>query len=111
MPYKDYNRKMAGYMKRRYHQRRAEALETLGGKCVICGTTEDLEIDHIDADDKEIPLNKMWSIAKARFLQELDKCQLLCKEHHKEKSRTDMSRKALRREARKRHGPVTQLAE
>lgn len=111
MPYADYNRKMAEYMKKRYHERRAAALETLGGKCSVCGTTEDLEIDHIDADDKEIPLNKMWSVSKERFFRELVKCQALCKTHHDEKSRGDISRKATRRWARERQGPVTQLVE
>ena len=89
MPYKDYNKKMAEYMLRRYHQRRAAALEKLGGKCSVCGTQGNLEIDHIDADEKEIALNKMWSIAEERFLKELAKCQLLCKQHHEEKSIVD----------------------
>lgn len=89
MPYQDYNKRMAEYMLRRYHQRREEAFKLLGGKCQVCGTTENLEIDHVNADEKEIALNKMWAIAKERFLKELAKCQLLCKEHHEEKSIAD----------------------
>lgn len=102
MPYKDYNNKMAEYMLRRYHQRRAEAIELLGGSCVICGSQDNLEIDHTNAYDKKIALNRMWAIAKERFLKELGKCQLLCKEHHAEKSRVDQRNKALQREAKKR---------
>jgi len=102
MPYKDYNIKMAEYMKRRYHARRAQALDLLGGKCTACGCKDDLEIDHIDCMDKEIPLTRLWSVSEERFLRELSKCQLLCREHHKEKSRTDMSLKARIREERKR---------
>ncbi len=29
-------------------RKRLELIERLGGKCVKCGATEDLEIDHID---------------------------------------------------------------
>lgn len=90
-------------MRRRYHQRRAEAFEILGGQCSTCGTRENLEIDHVDADDKEIPLNKMWSIAKERFLKELDKCQLLCKEHHANKSIEDRGTKR----AKGTHGTIS----
>ena len=90
MPYKeDYNRKMAEYMQKRYHLRRAEAFEYLGGQCVVCDTKDNLEIDHINAEEKTIALNKMWAIARKRFFAELDKCQLLCKQHHLEKSGTD----------------------
>ncbi len=89
MPYKDYNQKMSEYMLRRYHQRRAEALEKLGNQCSVCGTQDNLEIDHIDAKNKKIALNKMWAISKERFLKELAKCQLLCKAHHEEKSIED----------------------
>jgi len=77
-------------MKRRYSERMEEAKVILGGCCVICGTTENLEIDHIDWVYKEIPVNKMWSIAKIRFLKELEKCQLLCTIHHIQKSKADL---------------------
>ncbi len=86
MAYKDYNKKMSEYMLRRYHRRREEALARLGGECTVCGAKENLEIDHVDPDQKVIALNKMWSIAEERFLKELAKCQLLCKTHHEEKS-------------------------
>ena len=82
---------MAKYMQKRYHLRRAEAFEYLGDCCVVCGTKDQLEIDHINPEKKEISLCKLWSIAKVRFLEELDKCQLLCKQHHLEKSRTEGS--------------------
>ena len=102
MPYKDYNNKMKSYMLQRYHQRRAEALERLVGKCTLCGSTEQLEIDHVDPATKEIPLNKLWSIAQERFDRELEKCQVLCKKHHEEKSRPEQREMALVREAKKR---------
>jgi 5-methylcytosine-specific restriction endonuclease McrA len=32
-------------------KRRAELIEALGGKCVQCGSVEDLQIDHINGRD------------------------------------------------------------
>ena len=49
------------------------AVELLGGKCVKCDTTENLEIDHIlsvQRGGKDIANN----------------CQLLCKKHHQLKT-------------------------
>ncbi len=93
MPYTEYNKKMAEYMLRRYHQRRKEALRYLGGQCVVCGTKEDLEIDHIDPDRKSFGLGKLWSVAIDKFRQELEKCQLLCSACHEEKSANERGRK------------------
>jgi 5-methylcytosine-specific restriction endonuclease McrA len=43
-----YNAYMNKYMKERYERRRSEAVASLGGKCVVCGTTDRLELDHIN---------------------------------------------------------------
>lgn len=67
------------------------AFAILGGKCSTCGTADDLQIDHVDPALKKIKLGKMWSIAEDRYLSELRKCQLLCGEHHRQKSRTEQS--------------------
>lgn len=87
MPYKNYNQDMNTYMKSRYFRRREQAIESLGGKCVVCGSVEELEFDHVD------PSTKSFSIAKAfsgwswsRIQVELDKCQLLCRDCHKVKT-------------------------
>lgn len=77
---------MAGYMRRRYHQRRAQAIALLGGRCAVCSSTADLEIDHIDRATKTLDLGHLWSVSHNRYLAELTKCQLLCREHHKAKS-------------------------
>lgn len=81
-----YNVYMREYMLKRYHERRAESLRILGGKCIQCGVTEELEIDHIDPKTKTFETGKVWSFSKERWLKELEKCQLLCKKHHKEKT-------------------------
>lgn len=80
-----YNAYMKEYMLKRYHSRRAEAIEYLGGECKVCSTIESLEIDHIDASDKSFNVAKIWSYSKKKFYTEIDKCQLLCGDCHKDK--------------------------
>lgn len=63
--------------------------EMLGGACSKCGGNEDLEIDHIDPSKKSFPISKMWSVNEELFLEEAKKCQLLCHEHHVEKTISD----------------------
>lgn len=77
---------MSVYMKRRYHQRRAHAIALLGGRCVVCGQTDGLEIDHINPADKTMELAKAWSTSSQRYYGEVAKCQLLCRRHHHAKS-------------------------
>jgi hypothetical protein len=55
-----------------------------GKSCVICGTTQDLEVDHIDPEMKVA--HRIWSWAIPRRNAELAKCQVLCKAHHLEKT-------------------------
>lgn len=89
MPCRDkrkYNTYMRAYMLKRYHERRAQALILLGGVCAICGDPHNVEIDHVDYKKKSFPLSKLWSVRESRFLEELRKCQLLCKKHHQKKS-------------------------
>jgi hypothetical protein len=86
MPFANSEERNAYY--RAYKQRRrAEAIALLGGVCVRCGTTEDLEIDHIDRATKEYEIHDvLWSRREVR-LAELAKCQLLCSYHHLFKTR------------------------
>jgi len=87
----NYNKYMRDYMKERYHRLRAEAVRILGEKCAVCGSTENLEIDHINRADKKIDLGKLTSVSRERFLNELQVCQLLCEAHHLEKTRRESS--------------------
>lgn len=56
--------------------------------CVICGSTEDLELDHIDPNTKNLKRigDIIWHWSEERRNAELAKCQVLCEVCHKEKS-------------------------
>lgn len=82
-----YNAYMREYGRKRYRQRRQDAIKSLGGKCVDCGTTENLEFDHEDASTKKFAIAKILNYgAKAKIEEELKKCVLRCKTCHVRKS-------------------------
>ena len=69
-------------------KRRDELRAELGGKCVKCGTTEDLEFDHIDAK------TKTWTTKGVGFVRSITLywrdhraglLQLLCRSHNASK--------------------------
>lgn len=79
---------MAEYMKARRLARRISLIELLGGKCAECGSTESLEVNHVDRENKSFQLSganldRSWDT----ILEEAGKCNLLCSEHHKEFTR------------------------
>lgn len=78
---------MAVYMAERRERRRQKLIDLLGGICIRCGTTKNLEFDHRDPVTKGFnlsgkALDKPWS----EILIEAEKCQLLCHSHHLEKT-------------------------
>lgn len=63
---------------------RAWCVSYLGGKCNRCGTTENLQIDHIDRN-----LKRFSNFASRDFVKvadEIRNCQLLCEGCHKIKT-------------------------
>jgi hypothetical protein len=82
----EYNGYMGEYMLSRYHSLMAEARKKLGGKCVVCGAEADLEMDHIDRTTKLFTISGGWSRDPEEFWAEVAKCQLLCRDHHAEKT-------------------------
>lgn len=84
MPSNDYMRE---YMKTRWQKRRASAILQLGGKCVNCGSVDDLEFDHKDSSEKKFYISRMSSCSEAKWQEELAKCQLLCHDCHMKKTR------------------------
>jgi hypothetical protein len=71
--------------------RRARLIEMLGGKCVRCGATEDLEFDHIDPSTKVFAVCAGLSKAWDALVDEASKTQLLCKPCHIAKGAEDRS--------------------
>lgn len=90
MPYTDWN-KQKDYV-RRYNARR-RFLYLLGKACTICGSTLDLQIDHIEPLKQKRRSFSLWSMSKERFDREIVKCQVLCKECHLLKTKDDMRTK------------------
>lgn len=74
------------YQRNWMRKRREAAVEYLGGLCVKCGSSEELEFDHEDPSKKEFNVNSLlsrrWEVQKL----ELDKCQLLCNTCHLDKT-------------------------
>ena len=64
-------------------------IEKLGGKCVECGCTKELEFDHIDPSTKSFNIAAGYTKPKEVLLSEVAKCQLLCNKCHIEKSKRD----------------------
>lgn len=81
MPYADPERQRE-YMREWYARRRAEWFE--GKVCVDCGSTDRLELDHVDPATKVS--HRIWSWSKARREAELAKCVVRCHDHHRAKT-------------------------
>ena len=80
---------MRTYIKARRKYRRAQLIELLGGKCVRCGSTDELEFDHINPETKVFAVGSDMSRAWATLVEEALKCQLLCRPCHIAKGRED----------------------
>jgi 5-methylcytosine-specific restriction endonuclease McrA len=85
MPYVDPEARRA-YQAAWVAKNRADYLA--GKSCVKCGSTVDLEVDHIDRAQKVS--HRIWSWSAARRAAELAKCQVLCGPHHREKTNADV---------------------
>lgn len=77
---------MREYHKKRYHEIRQEAIESLGGFCHQCGSEKNIQFDHISPEEKTLEISEFLSVSMETFLLELNKCQLLCKYCHEKKS-------------------------
>lgn len=77
------------YQRKWMQGRRLDCIEILGGKCAWCGSTENLEIDHIDPKEKKNHISQILSRKWEIVREELKKCQLLCESCHMEKSKEE----------------------
>ena len=82
MPYAD-KKAQREFQRNWLHKRRSTWLVT-NGPCVKCGSTRDLEVDHVDPSQKLD--HKVWSWSESRRDTELAKCQVLCRKCHLKKT-------------------------
>ena len=88
MPYKD-PIQSRNYKRNWMNKRRNHWLQYMGGKCVSCGSIDNLEFDHIDKSTKKYEPRMLWSRQLETIIEELMKCQLLCHECHILKTRME----------------------
>ena len=78
------------WSKQNYDENKQYLIDKMGGQCVSCGTTENLEFDHINPLDKSLNITNKLTLKNAyqleEVLEELNKCQLLCEQCHKNKT-------------------------
>lgn len=67
-----------------YYKARRDAWIKANGPCQHCGSSERLEVDHIERESKTH--HRIWSWSLARREVELAKCQVLCHICHKMKT-------------------------
>ena len=88
--YNELNKEKIGEYKREQRkERKAYCIEYLGGKCVKCGSTERLEFDHIKREGKKYEISTRVTNNLNNLKEELDKCQLLCVDCHKIKTKSE----------------------
>ena len=88
---------------RNYRAYRLRLIVVLGGKCVVCGSTDELEIDHKDPSTKLFDPSSHQYISDDLLSAEMAKCQLLCEAHHREKTLKDRGQSP----ARGTHGTIS----
>ncbi|MDQ1127582.1 5-methylcytosine-specific restriction endonuclease McrA [Microbacterium sp. SORGH_AS 505] len=81
-----YNRE---YVQRRRKQLRDRWIASQGGRCVECGGTDDLEVDHVDPLAKSREISDIWTSSENVRLAELVKCQVLCHDCHLSKTQSE----------------------
>ena len=69
-----------------YYKRRAKMIAYFGVACAHCGSTDQLEFDHIDPALKSFNINENMTLSNPGVRAELDKCQLLCRPCHEAKT-------------------------
>jgi hypothetical protein len=70
------------YFKARYDARKEATFDLLGRACALCGSTEQLEFDHIDPSTKCFHLSHGF-YSEERYWAEAKKCRTLCGPCHR----------------------------
>ena len=90
--YKKNKERILNKTNKQYQERREQLIEQLGGVCSHenCNCTINLQFDHIDPSKKRYNISERFSSWDLKRLQpEIKKCQLLCPEHHLQKTKED----------------------
>ena len=91
--YKELNREKIREQRRGYRdKRKSYCIEYLGGKCVKCGTTHNLQFDHIKREGKKYEITRKLTYKFDNIKEELDKCQLLCAPCHLDKTASEWTK-------------------
>lgn len=72
--------------KERKEQHKKHLIDMMGGKCSGCGTTENLQFDHLDRTTKSFNISRNLAAKIEKLEEEAKKCQLLCKDCHQIKT-------------------------
>jgi uncharacterized protein YktB (UPF0637 family) len=80
---------LATLRKLKREQNRLWAVEQLGGACQKCGAQTNLHFDHVDPATKRAAISNILLHSRESISAELQKCQLLCADCHKEKTTTN----------------------
>lgn len=91
MPYKN-KKTQNDYQNARMQRLRIAWLKD-NGPCKKCGSSENLEVDHIDRTTKIS--HRVWSWSEQRRVAELAKCQVLCRACHINKTCDDLGERIL----------------
>ena len=73
----------------RYKKNKKQVWFYLGNKCARCGSTHNLQLDHIDPTTKKFEVSQKLGGKLGLLWEEINKCQLLCQPCHKEKTKED----------------------
>ena len=91
MPYSN-KEKVREERREQHKERKSYCIEYLGGKCVKCGTTHNLQFDHIKREGKKYEITRKITNNFDSNKEELDKCQLLCAPCHLEKTASEWTK-------------------
>lgn len=97
MPFLDPEAKKE-YQRKWVAKRRANFFADKKCEAENCNRTDKLTLDHINPKTKVS--HSIWSWSEKRIAEEVSKCQVLCEDHHKEKTRKngDYGKHTLTRE-------------
>jgi hypothetical protein len=77
-------RKVVNWRKRA----KKKLIEYKGGKCLSCGYNKDIpaayDFHHRDPNEKDFQISKNYNKSMKKLKEEVDKCDLLCKNCHME---------------------------